>query len=81
MLLKSFLLSLPLAFNLFFDTLPLNSKSPFNPIASFDCTLSFRCYIVTEAGIVGVSLSISAPDCETAQKGVWEAVKGFAKGI
>lgn len=82
MLLKPILISLILAKNLFFETLPdLNSRARITPVAEYNCTLSVKCYFITEAGVIGVNLSISAEDCETAKKGVWEAIQGFAKGI
>jgi hypothetical protein len=47
----------------------------------YDCTLNANCIIITEAGIVKITLSITAEDCALAQRGIWEAAKGFLKAF
>lgn len=68
----------------------LNSLSASNPPLSaisaevqtpFDCTLNAQCVIITEAGIVKITLSITAADCALAQRGILEAAKGFLKAV
>jgi hypothetical protein len=47
----------------------------------FNCTLSVKVYIPTEAGIIGIGLSITASTCEEAEAGITDAIRGFIKGI
>ena len=83
MLLKQIPIFLALIANLYTIT---TSNRPQTAISdaiqsAFDCTLDAHCLIITEAGVVKITLSITAEDCSLAQRGIWEAVKGFVKGI
>ncbi len=50
-------------------------------IKKYTCTRSIKIYILTESGIFGFGLSITARTCEEANTGISNAVKGFIKGI
>ncbi|MFM1877582.1 MAG: hypothetical protein RLZZ241_448 [Bacteroidota bacterium] len=52
-----------------------------NSIEAFDCTLTAQCILISEAGIIRIAFSITAPDCEAARQGIVQAVKGFIKGF
>ncbi|RZS93874.1 hypothetical protein [Aquimarina brevivitae] len=47
----------------------------------YSCTLSFKVYIPTEAGIIGFGMSITADTCEEAEAGIGAAVDGLINEI
>lgn len=71
---------LVLFLNMNFFSLPLKAPPIENQNLLFDCTLNAQYIILTEAGFVKIAFSITAEDCTTAQRGIWEAAKGFLKG-
>ncbi|MCJ7468115.1 MAG: hypothetical protein MUO53_15660 [Maribacter sp.] len=54
-------------------------KYPWN--TKFSCTRSIKIRVLTEAGIIGFGLSITAGTCQAADAGITNAIRGFIKGI
>ena len=47
----------------------------------YDCTVSARVYLITEAGVIGVGLSITAGTCSEAYQGISQAISGFLRAF
>ena len=45
------------------------------------CTRSFKVYVLTEAGLIGFGISVTADTCQEANSGLLEAIKAFWKAI
>jgi hypothetical protein len=54
-------------------------KYDWNP--KYSCTRSIKVRVLTEAGIIGFGLSITAGSCQEADAGIASAIRGFIKGI
>lgn len=50
-------------------------------INEFSCTIGFKVYVLTQSGIVGFGMSITADTCEEAREGMSDAIAGFISGI
>ncbi len=47
----------------------------------FDCTVSAKVYVLTDAGLIGVGLSVTAGSCSEAIQGIRLAITGFLKAL
>ena len=63
--------------------LPAPPGGPLKPFACGpeSCTVSAKLYFLTEAGLIGIGISVTAGTCSEAYQGILDAFSGFLEAI
>ncbi len=51
------------------------------PETFYDCTVSVKLYFLTEAGVIGVGLRVTAGTCSEAYQGIRQGIIGFLNAL